>query len=136
MISKVESQKAKGKSKEKGQALVTLLVFMMMATVIISGAVAATIINTQSTGKLAGGEEALKVAEAGADNAVLRLVRDPNYSGEVLTVGGGTATITVTGQATKTVLVEGASGDFRRKVQVLVNYSGNTMNVSSWNEIN
>lgn len=123
------------KINESGQALVTLLVFMVMATTIITGAVAVTIINTQSSGKLVDGAEALKVAEAGADNAVMRLVRDPGYTGEVLTVGGGTATITVTGGATKTVLVDGEVGDLHRKVQVLVDSSGNTMTVSSWSEV-
>lgn len=125
----------KFKINESGQALVTLLVFMMMATVVIAGAVAMTVINTQSSGKLVDGAESLKVAEAGADNAVLRLVRDPGYTGEVLTVGGGTAIITVTGGATKTILVDGEVGDFHRKVEVLVSYSGNTITVSSWKEI-
>ena len=47
-----------------GQALVLLLVFITIATTIIGGAVAITIINSQSSSKFALGEEALAVAES------------------------------------------------------------------------
>lgn len=122
--------------REKGQALITLLVFTVMALVIIGGAVAMIIINTQATGTLVNSEEAIKIAEAGADNAAMRLVRDPGYSGETLTVGAGTATINVSGGVTKTVVSEGVSGDFRRKVQVTLDIGNNKVTLTDWREIN
>lgn len=121
--------------KEGGQALITLLVFTVMASAIITGAVAMIVINSQATGTLVNSEEALKIAEAGVDNAAMRLLRDPGYTGETLTVGNGTATIIVNGGLTKTVVSEGISGDFKRKVQATIAVSNNTVTVTTWSEI-
>ena len=125
-------------SRLPGQALVTLLVFVATAMIITTGAVAVTIINSQTTGKFAQGEEVLHIAEAGADNAILRILRDPNgiYTGEgPLAIGSGTVTITVTGSTTKTITAEGASGNFIRKIRVVGDLTNNTFNITSWREI-
>lgn len=118
-----------------GQALVALLVFVTMATVITAGAVAVAIINTQGAGKYAIGQEALQVAESGADNAILRLLRNPSYTGETVIIGDGQAQITVSGTSTKTIVSEGQVGDFRRKIQVIGTYQNNTFAITSWNLI-
>ena len=117
-----------------GQALVTLLVFIAVATTITAAATTVTLINSQTTGKFAQGESALTIAQAGADNAILRILRDPNgtYTGEDLTVGGGTAKITVSGSSVKTITSEGKDGNFIRKIQVVGTFVNNTFTVSSW----
>src|SRR3989338_10015638 len=94
-----------------GQALVTLLVFIATATIITAAATTVTLINSQTTGKFAQGESALSIAQTGADNAILRLLRNPSYSGEVLTVGNGTVTINVSGSSVKTITSEGKYGN-------------------------
>jgi hypothetical protein len=121
---------------QKGQALITLIIFIVVATTVIAGAVAATIINSQATGKLAQSEESLKIAEGGAENAVLKLIRNPNYSGEILSIGNGTATITVTGSGTKTIVSEGTEGNFKRKIQVTGSFVNNVFTISNWASIN
>ena len=116
-----------------GQALVTLLVFIAVATTITAAATTVTLINSQTTGKFAQGESALVIAQAGADNAILRLLRDPNYSGETdLSIGSGTATITVSGSSVKTITSEGQDGNFIRKIQVVGTFVNNTFTISSW----
>ena len=122
------------KRNKTGQALVTLLVFIAVATTITAAATTVTLINSQTTGKFAQGESALVIAQTGADNAILRILRDPNgtYSGEVLTVGSGTATITVGGSSVKTIISEGQDGNFIRKIQVVGTFVNNTFTVSSW----
>lgn len=122
-------------SGNSGQALVTLLVFMVMAIIITTAAVAVTITNSTTTGKLALGEEAYAVSQAGIDNAVLRLLRDPNYVGETLTVGNGTAVITVSGGASKTITSVGTIGNFSRKIQAGATFNNNVLLIDSWNEI-
>lgn len=124
-----------------GQALVVLLVFISIATVIIGGAVALTIINSQSTSKFALGEEALAVAEAGADNAILKLLRFPIYDGsnlpqEILTVGSGTATIDVSGSPTVTISSTGQVGDIVRKIEVVGTYQNNRFAIISFKQVN
>jgi len=117
---------------KSGQALVTLLVFIATATIITAAATTVTLINSQTTGKFAQGESALTIAQAGADNAILRLLRNSSYSGEVLNVGSGTATITVSGSSVKTITAEGKDGNFIRKIQVVGTFVNNTFTVSSW----
>ena len=121
------------KRNKTGQALVTLLVFIAVATTITAAATTVTLINSQTTGKFAQGESALVIAQAGADNAILRLLRDPNYSGEAdLSIGSGTVTINVSGSSVKTITAEGQDGNFIRKIQVVGTFVNNTFKISSW----
>ena len=118
-----------------GQALVSLLVFIAVATTITAAATTVTLINSQTTGKFTQGESALTIAQAGADNAILRLLRDSAYAGEVLTVGSGTATITVGGSSVKTITSVGKDGNFIRKLQVVGTFVNNTFTITSWDLI-
>ena len=122
---------------KNGQALVTLLVFSAIAIIITSAVTIVTVINLQRTSKYSQAENALFIAEAGADNALLRILRDPNsnYTGETLNIGPGTATITVSGISPKIIISEGKDGNFIRKVQIEGNYINNVFNQTSWKEI-
>lgn len=121
--------------RESGQTLITLLVFMIIAITIVTSAVAVTIVNAESSSKLELSEEAYLLAETGADNAVLRLLRNPNYTGESFSVGSGTVTITVTGTTTKTIVSVGDMGNFKRKIQAIGSFASNIFTISSWSEI-
>ena len=122
-----------------GQALLLLIVFAAMATVITAGAIAVTIINSQTTSKFALGEEALFVAESGAENAILKLLRNPSYSGsiinEIVAVGNGSANVEISGSPTVTVSSTGQVGNFIRKIQVTGNYSNNQFTLTSWQQV-
>ena len=120
---------------QKGQALVTLLFFVLVSLTITSGAIIIIIINSISVSKSAEGTLAYYVAESGVENALLRLLRDPSYTGETLTVGTGTAIITVTGANPKTVVSVGQSGNFKRTVQAQMTYNNGYYTFSNWREI-
>lgn len=122
-------------AQQQGQSLVTLLIFMAIAIIITTTAIAMAIINSQANTKYALGEEAYHVAEAGIENAILRLLRNPNYMGEVLAVGKGTATITVSGAATKTIISEGKVSGLYRKIEVIGTFSNNSFVINSWREV-
>ena len=119
-----------------GSALITLLAFMAAAIIFTTAAVAVVIINEQSSLKYSLGEEAYLVAEGGAENAALRLLRDPSYAGETLVIGNGIAVVTATGSATKTVTSDGTADGFHRRVQVVGSYVNSVFTVNTWNEIN
>ncbi len=112
--------------RESGQTMVALLSFMAMAITLTTAATMVTLANAMSSSKYTLGQDALNVAEAGADNALLRLARDPTYTGETLTVGTGTATITVSGTTTKTITSVGLSSGFRRTIVVTASQSATT----------
>ncbi len=120
----------------RGQALISLLVFTAIATTVTAGAVAVTIINSQATTKYTQGETVYRIAEAGIENAILRLIRDRTYIGETLDLAGGTATITLSGTTTVTITSEGKLGDNVRKIQVVGDLVNNQFTQTSWNEIN
>jgi hypothetical protein len=72
---------------QKGQALVSLLAFVAIALVITSAAVIATLINSQGTSNYAISEEIFALGETGLETAVLRLLRNPNFTSAVINVG-------------------------------------------------
>jgi hypothetical protein len=119
---------------ESGQTLVALLIFMMLAITITTTSVVITIINTQSRVVGISGDAALDAAQSGAENALLHLERDPTYTGEAMTLGNGTATITVSGTSTKTIVSVGSVGNSQRTITVLANDTGTAISESSWSE--
>jgi type II secretory pathway component PulK len=119
---------------EKGQALITLLFFIIVAVTITSGAVIVILTNSSATNQTQQGIIALSTAESGAENALLRLLRDPDYSGETVAIGEGTAQISVTGSGNKTITVEGNNGGALRKIQVETSYNNNILTLISWKE--
>jgi len=121
---------------QNGQALVTLLVFTIVAITITSAAVVIILTNSIGTSKLERGTNAYYSAESGAENALLRLLRNPNYTGETLTIDGATvvSTVGVSG-STYTITSDATSGNFKRTVRVIATFVSNILTVDSWKEI-
>lgn len=121
--------------RQKGQTLVILLTYMIVAVTITAASVIMVINSTTGTTKVHKGITALDIAESGAENAMIKLIRDRNYTGESMSVDGGTVTITVSGTNPKTIISEGTLNDFTRTIRVIVNISNNTVSATSWKEI-
>lgn len=121
---------------EQGSSLITLIVIVAVMTALTSALVIVVANSMRTNSKYASSEMALAAAEAGAEQAVMRTIRDPGYTGETMAVDDGTATITVSGTTTKTIVSEGWSGSLRRRVQVIVNVAANNVtSVVSWSHI-
>jgi|SRR6266571_155529 len=121
---------------EKGQALITLLFFVIIGITVTSAAVAIIIVNSQNATKFQQGIIAYAIAESGAENSLLRLLRDPSYTGETLTIGNGTAIVAVRGVGNAYIATSsGQIGNALRKVQVNATYSNNLLTVTSQKEI-
>ena len=120
---------------QQGQTLVLLLIFMVVAIMITTASVAMIVTNIKATDKISQGTTAMDVAESGAENAVIKLLRDPAYTGETLPVGGGQAVITISGTNPKTILVKGTLNNFTRTIQVIVDTTNNISTVTSWKEL-
>lgn len=120
----------------RGQALITLLFFTVIATTVTSAAVVIIVVNSLSGAKFQQGSIAYQVAQTGIENAKLRLLRDPNYAGETLPVGNGSAVVTVTKNGTNyTILSKGTIGNFMRQVQVEATYANNLFVVTTSQEV-
>ena len=110
--------------KEMGQALVTLLFFVGIGMTIITAAIAMLIINSLGGVRYQQGTVAYQLAQTGADNAVLRLLRDPSYTGETMTLSDGTVVTQVSGNGYPfTILSQGTVGNFSRQIQMTASYS-------------
>ncbi|MFA6081703.1 MAG: hypothetical protein WC741_04850 [Patescibacteria group bacterium] len=115
-----------------GQALVSLLMFIVVALTVITSTITTVISNTASASIEQQSIDAYYTAESGAENALMRLLRDPTYTGETLPVGNNSATVTVSGS---TIVSTGRANNLTRKIQVEVSYTNNQMTVISWKEI-
>jgi len=120
---------------QRGQALVTLLFFVLISLTITSAAIIIIIANSISASKFQEGTLSYYAAESGIENALLRLLRDPNYAGETLTVGTTTVVVTVSGSNPKTIVSVGQNGNFKRTVQVQSTYSNGYYTFSNWKEL-
>ncbi|MEK7572208.1 MAG: hypothetical protein AAB553_08110 [Patescibacteria group bacterium] len=110
-------------SVQRGQALVTLLFFVVIAMTIISAGVTMMIVNSVSGMKYQEGTVAYGVARSGVENAILRLLRDPSYTGETMTVGEGQAVVQVSGNGYPyTITSRGTVGDYTKRIQVTAQY--------------
>ncbi len=118
-----------------GQAVVTLLIFMIIGLTVTAAGTILMITSSRSTSAFQEGIIARQVAESGAENAMIRLLRDPTYTGETMNINGATATITVTGTNPKTIVSAGKNGDYVRKIQVVASDVNNILTVTSWKEI-
>lgn len=117
-------------------ALIYVMVFMAITIVVMSASVIVGVISSQSTLKFDLGNQALSIAESGAENGILRLLRDQNYSGEILPVGTGFASISVVlGPTNPVIISEGVMGKFSRTIEVRGSFNNNVLTITSWKEL-
>ncbi len=109
-----------------------LLFFMLIGITVTTAAVHILINNITGASTVEQSALAYATAESGVENALLRMLRDSQYSGETLTLGGGTVVTTV---SSGTITAIGTVGGATRKVQVQTVYNNDILTVSSWKEI-
>ena len=124
--------------REQGQALLTLLFFAIVGTTITSAAIVMILVNSLSGSKQQEGQIAYDIAQSGAEDSLLQLLRNPSFTGETLPVGSGTATVTVSGSGTSSspyiILSKGTIGSFMREEQITATYQNNLLTVTSRGE--
>ncbi len=120
---------------QRGQTLIILLIYMVIAIIVTTASIALVINSSRGTDKVYQGANSLDIAESGAETAMIKLLRDPNYIGETVTVGNGQAVITITGTNPKIIVSKGTLNNFTRTIQVIVDTSNNILTATSWKEI-
>jgi hypothetical protein len=119
---------------QTGQTLIALLIFMLVAMTVTIAATGIAIINIKSNNSVSTGILALQTASSGVENALIELERNPAYTGGTMTDGGGTATITVSGSGTLTIVSVGAVGNYQRTITATATDTANVISLSSWSE--
>jgi Tfp pilus assembly protein PilX len=123
------------KNRSRGQALITILFITVIAITIGASAAVVATLDARSTQRVASGTEAYYIAESGIENAMLRLLRDPEYKGETLLISGGSAKVTVSITSPKTVTSTGTIDNYQRTIQTIVGYNNGVFTITSWKEI-
>lgn len=137
---KVKSKKLKV-SNQRGVALLPMILVLFGLVAVVGIAIAGISVSesTISSTKDAS-DEALVIAESGIQDALMKLLRNkdfstsPNYT---LSVSGGTATIVVpTGVFPKNITSSGTLNSKTRKIQLTVNADANgKITQSGWTEV-
>ncbi len=126
------SQFLKDKS---GQILTSVIVFIAFGLSVIALSSILTIINLQNTAKNIISVQALSYAEAGVEDAILRLIRDPAYPGGVATLDSATVAVTISGDAiNKTVTSTATYNGFTKKIVVVASLANNKLTLVSWKQ--
>lgn len=119
-----------------GQALVTLLFFTIIGMTIISAAAVLIYENSQSASTTEQGTYAYYIAESGIEEALLRMLRNPSYSGtpasQPFSVGAGSVAIDVNSGV---ITATGTYKNVVRKIQAQTVYNNSILTISSWKEI-
>lgn len=118
-----------------GSMLISLMIFVVVSLTIVSAAVLLVVDNTVTVSNQQIGTTAYSVAESGVENALLRLLRNPSYTGEVISVGDGQAAVTVTGTSPLVITSVGTVGSFERTLQVTATRVNGVLTVTDWNEM-
>ena len=121
---------------QKGQTLVLLLVFVMVAIAITAAASIIIALNSQAATNVSLGLATKQMAEAGAEKALLALVRDPTFRGETFSLDTSSVTTAVSGTTTLTIDSTATNGDFVKRVEVIATYSNNVLTPVSWKDLN
>lgn len=137
---KIKNQKFKithSRNSQLGNALISVIFFAFISITISTAAIIIISNSMLSSSKIQSGAEAYSLAESGAENAVLRLLRNPSYTGgETLTLDNGQAIATVSGSEPYVITSQGRSGNFVRTVQVQLGYNDQyVLSIQSWKEI-
>jgi len=121
---------------QSGQALVTLLFFIIISVTLTTAAIIVIVVNSKSITQVDQANFSRSIAESGVENALLRLLRNPGYTGETVNINGGNVTVQVTSNGTTyTITSVGKIGFFVHTIQAIATMTNDTLTVASWKEI-
>ncbi|OGM05884.1 hypothetical protein A2125_01000 [Candidatus Woesebacteria bacterium GWB1_43_5] len=115
--------------------MVTLIFFVLIATIYISAAVIILSVNSLAATTTELGFSASRVAEGALEDTLLRLIRNPNYAGGAFDLDSGSVTVNVVGSTTKDISVSVLDGNYLRKFEAQVAFNQTEMTITSWKEV-
>ncbi|OIQ01785.1 MAG: hypothetical protein COZ86_00090 [Candidatus Moranbacteria bacterium CG_4_8_14_3_um_filter_41_13] len=119
-------------------AILTVILLLTFCFSLTVGVTYLSIGESQSSLAVSNGAEALSLAEACIEDALLLSLRDENYAGGDLSYLGGTCVVAVAKNGTTwTLNVSGTKNTFTRSIEVVYEYTvgvPNTIILTSWLE--
>ncbi|MEI6533160.1 MAG: hypothetical protein WCO06_04960 [Candidatus Roizmanbacteria bacterium] len=123
---------------KRGQSVTILLVFMVVVITVTSASVAMMLTNSLAGSTMQRGTLVLYASESGAENAIMRLLRNPNYAGETMTIDGINVVIGVNTPTTtlKVITSTATLNGIKRVLEVQLLNTDGIFGINSWKEIN
>ena len=116
--------------------MVTVLYVVVIGLVVTTAAVFVLISNSSTVSLETQGLLARSAAESGVENALLRLIRDPFYTGETMQIDEDrTSTITVSGTSPQTITATGTFATLVRRIQVTLVYTNGIRTILTWKDL-
>jgi len=111
------------------------MIFMIVAITVVTASVAIILTNSQGAALLEDAAGSHTSAESGIENALLRLLRNPGYTGETMQINSDQIVITVTGSNPYIITSTATTGKSRRSIEAKAEYINNELKISQWKEI-
>lgn len=119
-----------------GQAVMTLLFTVVIGMLIATGAIMTLVNSYKSISNRELAALAYTSAESGIENGILRLMRDPSYTGDTIVFDSNrTSVVTVVQAPDYVILSVGTAGTVTRKIQVQAHMVNLTFIIDSWKEV-
>lgn len=129
-------QRNQNDGKQKGMALIMVILVGAIALIAVTTSTALVISEFKKNIAATSGISQYQLTYGALENSFMRLLRDPNYSGETLQLSNSTCYITVSGSpSNKSVESVCGNGSYVRKMGATVTFSGGRMTVSSIAEL-
>ncbi|HUW21413.1 MAG TPA: hypothetical protein VMW41_01965 [Candidatus Bathyarchaeia archaeon] len=119
----------------KGQALLPLLIVIVIVLTIGTASIELAISNVVINRYFQEGLTGYFTVEAALENAFLRILRNPGYTGENLQINQASCTIEVSGMSPKIVSARCDTGRQIRKMQAEITYNQGIMTVGNIKEV-
>ncbi len=120
---------------QKGQTLVSLLIIIAVSVLAVASAlVSASLSSTTAITTIT--DKVYYSAETGAEEALIKLLRDPNYSGETLDLDGVNVEVSVTSPipSERVISSTASANNIKRRVDVSAQFLNNILTVTTWGE--
>lgn len=121
--------------KMRGQALIPLLIVIIIILSLGVAAIELAISNIIVSRYFQEETSGYYTVEAVLENALLRTLRNPNYSGEDLQINDTSCTIEISGESPRVVTARCESGRWIRKLEAEVYFSEGIMEVENISEV-
>ena len=122
--------------KQSGQALIMVILIGIVALVAVVSATTLVISELKKNTATIFGVTQYQITYGALENAFMRLLRNPNYTGETVTLAGSTCYITVTGDAMiKTIESRCSNGTYVRKAGATASFTDGIMIISGIAEL-
>lgn len=125
----------KKRQSANGFSLIAVLVVCMFSIFVITTAVALILSASQSVTDKVASESAVSLAESAAEDAILKLLRNPQYTGGMFALAGGQAVVSITNQPDSPVVaVIATNAGIRRELTIHLQRIDGSLEIQSWKE--